>query len=230
MRAHTDVEQGSLQWMLLRCGKVTASEMDSLVTPLGKVKTGDGPRTYLFQKLAEAWTGQPLPQVQGVFDLEQGQILEEYAKPAFMVETGLDVRNVAFIETDDGRCGCSPDGMVGENWGVEIKCPRIDTHIRYLIDGKLPTDYIAQVQGSMFVTGAGKWMFYSFRRKMPPLILTVERDDDYQKAISEALETFTAAFDKGMARLEEINGGPPQRKQYKFSKPETEDELEGITP
>lgn len=184
--------------------------MDALVTPLGKVKTGDGPRTYLYQKLAEAWTGGPVMSLQGIFDVEQGQILEEKAKPAFILETGLDLQNVAFIESDDGKCGCSPDGMTTKDVGVEIKCPRIETHIRYLVEGKLPVDYIAQVQGSMFVTGYTKWMFFSYRRKMPPLILTIDRDNTFQKAISDALGAFTAAFDAGMKRLVEINGGPPK--------------------
>jgi len=211
VKIHTDIEQGSLEWLTLRAGKVTASEMDALITPLGKVKTGDGPRTYLYQKLAEAWTGGPVMSLQGVFDVEQGQILEEKAKPAFTIETGLELRNVAFIESDDGRCGCSPDGVTETGIGVEIKCPRIETHIRYLVEGRLPVDYIAQVQGSMFVTGDTKWMFFSYRRKMPPLILTVNRDNAFQKAISEVLAVFTAAFDAGMKRLSEINGGPPKR-------------------
>ena len=61
MKIHRNISQGSLEWNCLRAGKVTASELDRLVTPLGKVKTGDGPRSYLCEKVAEAWKGTTLP-------------------------------------------------------------------------------------------------------------------------------------------------------------------------
>lgn len=221
MKIHT-VQQGSVDWELLRCGKVTASEMDSLVTPLGKVKTGDGPKTYLMKKLAEEWSGGPLPSAY-FWDAEQGHYIEEVARPAFTLETGVEVRQVGFITTDDERVGCSPDGLIADNSGIEIKSPHIETHIRYLLDGSLPTDYVLQVQASMFVTGYSEWMFFSYRRRMPPLILKVMRDDKIQKSIAEAVELFNAEFDNGFRRLCEINGGPPKRNVAPPAKqPETE--------
>jgi hypothetical protein len=211
MKIHREFEQGSIDWFQARAGKVTASEMSNLVTPLAKVKTGDGPKTYLIEKLAEVWTGSPIDGFSS-WSTEQGQFLEEAARPAFTLETGLDVEQVGFIESDDGKAGCSPDGILtGKEIGLEIKCPGVVNHIRYLIDGKLPVDYVAQVQASIFITGFSKWMFFSFRRKMPPLVLTVERDEAYQQAISDALCEFSERFDANMKRLCEINGGPPKR-------------------
>lgn len=210
MKIHTDIEQGSLAWLELRAGKVTASEIDALVSPLGKVREGAGVQTYLNQKLAERWIGAPLPSVQGVFDLEQGQILEERAKPAFTIHTGIETRNVAFIEADGGRFGCSPDAMA-ESSGVEIKCARIETHIGYLMANKLPAQYVGQVQFSMWVTGFQNWHFFSYHRKLPPLHLLIGRDEAYQDAISDALKSFLARFDEGWTRLVEINGGEPVR-------------------
>ena len=205
MKVHA-VEQGSLDWELLRAGKVTASEMDNLVTPLGKVKTGDGPKSYLMKKVAEAWSGGALPSL-NVWDMDQGHFLEQYARPAFTLETGLEVTQVGFISDDAGRVGCSPDGLIGDKMGLEIKCPHLETHIRYLLDGVLPADYILQLQGSLYVTGFKKWMFFSFRRKMPPLVLTIEPDEKIQKAISEALGWFQASFDAALDKLTLINGG-----------------------
>lgn len=212
MKIHEDIMQGSLEWGMLRAGKVTASEMDALVSPLGKVRTGDGPRSYLMKKIAEAWTGGPLPASQGIWELEQGQILEDYAKPAFALETGLEVRNVGFITGDDERIGCSPDGLIGSDSGLEIKCPHIDTHIRYLLDGVLPANYVLQVQGSLYVTGFKKWTFCSYRRRLPLFILDIEPEDKIQAAIHSALEIFMEQFDAAMKRLTKINGGPPRRK------------------
>ena len=218
MKIHDNIQQQSLDWQILRSGKVTASEMDNLVTPLGKVKTGEGPKTYLMNKVAEAWRGGPLPTVE-VWNMEQGQYLEEIARPAFTLETGLDVRQVAFITGDDERVGCSPDGLIGDDCGLEIKCPHIQTHIRYLLDGVLPPDYVLQVQGSLFVTGFKKWMFFSFRRDLPPLILTVEPDEKIQKAIGEAVTAFLDNYEKALAKLTELNGGVRPKPKFALSKP-----------
>lgn len=197
--------------MLLRAGKVTASEMDALISPLGKVREGDGVQTYLTQKLVERWIGGPLPALQGIFDLEQGKILEERARPAFTIHTGIEVSTAAFIESDDGLCGCSPDAMAGDECGVEIKCPTMPIHVNYLLAGKLPKQYVAQVQGSMFVTGFPRWHFFSYNRQFPPLHLVIDRDEEFQEALAEAVEDFTTRMDASMKRLEALNGGPPKR-------------------
>lgn len=211
MKIHQNIEQGSVDWMLLRAGKVTASEMDALISPLGKIRDGDGVQTYLNKKLVELWTGGPLASLQGVFDVEQGQILEERARPAFTLHTGIEVQTAAFIETDDGRCGCSPDAVIGTDSAVEIKCPTMPVHVGYLRAGTLPKEYAAQVQGSLFVTGYKQWHFFSYNRQFPPLHLVVERDEKFQEQLAIAVENFTNFLDREMKRLEKINGGPPTR-------------------
>lgn len=213
MIVHTNFEQGSLEWLNARAGKITASEMHRLVTPLGKVRVGDGPKTMLLEKLAEKWMGAPLPNDASSFMMEQGALLEEFARPAFELETGLKIKQVALIETDDGRCACSPDGIVeGKDIGLEIKSPGIVNHIRYLLDNKLPDDYVLQVQGCLWVTGFSKWMFTSFRRRMPPLVLTIEPDDKIQEAITEAVEHMLESMDAAWETLCKLNGGPPPKK------------------
>jgi hypothetical protein len=201
-----NVQQSSVDWQILRSGKVTASELDALVTPLGKIKTGDGPRTYLMQKLAEAWLGGPLPQL-NIWDFDQGHILEEFARPAFALETGLEVSTVGFITTDDGRCGCSPDGLIGTDCGVEIKCPHVAKHLGYVLDGVTPKEYIIQVQASLFVTGFPRWYFYSFCRRMPSLIVEVKPNPEIQEAIGEAVGGFLIKLDEAMDKLTQLNGG-----------------------
>lgn len=211
MKIHNALIQGSPEWHAVRAGKITASELGRLVTPLGKVREGDGPKTYLMEKVAECWTGAPLPTVE-FWDGDQGQFLEEYARPAFTLETGLEVKTVGFIESEDGKMGCSPDGLIGDDCGLEIKCPHIQKHVRYLLDGKLPEDYVLQVQGSMYVTGFKIWKFFSFRRGLPPLILTVEPDAKIQQAIAEALKKFNAQLDEALEKLTALNGGVRQER------------------
>lgn len=202
-----DCQQGSQTWLDTRAGLPTASDFDCLVTPLGKVKTGEGPKSYLAKKVAEAWQGGPLLEFNS-WDMEAGQILEEEARPWAEIHFGCDIQRVGFITTDDGKIGCSPDGLIGDDSGIEIKCPKVETHVGYLLNGELPADYVAQVQGSMFVTGFKTWKFMSYRRRFPNLVLTIERDEKFMDALSEALDAFYEKFEASMARMEEINGGP----------------------
>lgn len=211
MIIHTDIEQSSVEWSTLRAGKVTASEIDALVSPTGKIRDSEGVTTYLNQKLCERWTGAPAMSLQGIFDVEQGLLLEERAKPAFTIHTGIDIQNVAFIETDDHQAGCSPDGMIERKSGCEIKCPRMETAIGYLLAGKLPKKYIAQVQFSMHVTGFDTWHFFSYHRKLPNFHLVVERDGKFQQSLAESLSEFTQKLNDSFNRLCEINGGPPPK-------------------
>ena len=210
MKIH-DVAQCSVDWEILRAGKITASEMDALITPAGKVRTGEGVKTYLTKKVAERWLGGPLPSA-NFWDGEQGQFLEEIAKPAFTLQTGREIRNVGFITTDDDQVGCSPDGLLDEDTGLEIKCPHVETHIRYLLDHRLPLDYVAQVQGSMFVTGYSKWIVCSFRRNFPLFSFAVYRDAEFQDELAEAIESFQGSLAEAMSELTRLNGGPPKHK------------------
>jgi hypothetical protein len=213
MKIH-NVEQNSPDWLILRSGKVTASEAKSLVSPTFEVRKGDMPKTYLSLKLAERWIGGNIPTEETAFDMEQGKILEEEAKPFYTMTTGNEISNVGFITSDDEKSGCSPDGW-GKSFAVEIKCPKLQTHIGYLLSGELPEIYRVQCQFSMFVTGLSEWQFMSYRRSFPPLILNVKRDQKAQDAIKAALDSFYVAMDAGYSKLCDLNGGPPNRKQIK---------------
>lgn len=204
-----NVAQGSVDWAILRSGIPTASEMGNLVTDGLEVRKGEMPRTYVAKKLAEWWTGGPLAEFNS-FDMEQGSILENEALPWLELDTGIKVHRVGFITTDDSKAGCSPDGLVAES-GLECKCPRIETHIRYLLNGTVPKEYLPQIHASLFVTCFQSWTFMSYRRRLPALVINIERDDEAQANIEEALESFWHQFEEGKKRLCELNGGPPKR-------------------
>lgn len=200
-------KQGTYEWLQARAGIPTASEFDQLVTPRYQIKKGQGPKSFLEKKVAEYWQGGPLPSWQGM-DMEIGQILEERAKPWFELMTGEPITNVGLVTTDDGRVGCSPDGLIGEDGGIEIKCPARHTHVGYLLDGVLPEEYELQVHGSLYVTGRKYWNFLSYDSKFPKLLLRVERDGRKCSIIHDAMQGFLMAFDAAVKRMEEINGGP----------------------
>lgn len=211
MIVHNEYEQGSGIWMTARAGLATASEFCNIVTQDFSLRKGAMLHSYLARKVAEHWSGGPLMGFSS-FATEAGQILEEEALPWLSLELDTEIKRVGFITTDDGKIGCSPDGLIGDNVGCEIKCPLPQTQVGYLLDGVLPPDYKAQVYGSMLVTGFESWKFLSYNRRLPKLLLTIERDEEIMEKLSEALEVFLQMKDAAIAKLTELNGGPPKQK------------------
>ena len=212
MKIH-DVQQGSPQWEALRLGIPTASDFDKLLTPSFAIRTGEMPKTYLHKKLAEKFYGRPMDEG-STFNMDQGNLLEREAMPWLAFAHDIDPYRVGFCTTDDGRIGCSPDALIGEESGLEIKCPTAPIHLKYLLNGELPEDYRCQVHGSMYVTGRPRWMFLSYTRNgLPKLLLTVQRDEAIQAKIHEALTLFLANFDAKYAVLSAMaakeNAGRP---------------------
>ncbi len=210
MKIHTSFEQNSVEWLSARAGVVTASEADALVSPKWEVRKGKGLETYLAQKVAEKWTGGPISNAM-TLDMDFGKILEEEAIPWLAFEYDWKIERPALITDDAKTIGCSPDGWLSHGVGVEIKCPAAQNHVKYLLANAVPDDYAAQIQFSMFVTGAQEWRFVSYRRGFPNLVLPVERDEDAQTAISIALAAFLPRLDAAFARLVELNSGEAPR-------------------
>jgi len=231
MKIHTEYAQGSLEWLVARSGIPTASEFDQILTPEFKVRTGQMPASYLAKKVAEWWQGGPLPGFTGL-DMDFGHILEDEALPWYELECGEKVQRVAFITNDEGTIGCSPDGLIGDDGGIEVKSPEAHTHVKYLLANEVPKDYIVQVHGSMYVTGRPWWKFLSYRRRFPMLVFTLERDDEIQESIDTALRTFLAHFEAAKAYLIDLNGGPPKRSAITKQQPKIEDPawVEDIMP
>jgi len=202
-------QQGSDEWLQARLGIVTASELDALISPLWQPRKGQGVQTYLAKKIAERWRGCPLNTWSGG-SMEQGTLREDEARAWYALDQNVDVRQVGFITTDDGKMGCSPDGLMDDG-GIEIKCPEPHTHVGYLLEGDLPSEYRAQVYGSMLVTGLPRWRFLSYCRGFPPLLLTIEADPKVQDTILGAVERFNEALAEAWAAIETRNGGPPAK-------------------
>lgn len=199
-KIHT-ILQGDTAWLKLRVGKVTASEASNLLTPEFKLRTGEMPHTYLCEKVAEAWRGEPLPGFSS-WATEQGAMLEDEARAWYALEhDDFPIQNVGFVETDDGRAGCSPDALLGDEGGLELKAPEPTNHVRYLLGGELPKQYVVQVHFSMWVTGRPWWRFVSYRRGFPAFVLHVQRDEKICEKIEAAVAAFSKEFDAAMAKL-----------------------------
>jgi hypothetical protein len=209
--------QGSPTWLECRAGICTASDIDKLVTPLWKVKEGAAPESYMLRKLAERCMGIPLEQGGG-WASDQGHVLEREALPWFTFETGMKVKRIGFMTTDDGNCGASPDGLIGEDGGIEVKSLQPESHLKYLLAGVLPAEFAPQVHASLYISGRAFWYYLGYSRNFPPLIVRVERDERIMAAIHEAVTAFNAKLDaayakmKAMARGEDERPMPPTRR------------------
>lgn len=190
------LQQGSELWHRMRAGLITCSELDNLLTPLWKPRESGQRETYLYRKLAEKLLGGPLESHGHTWAMDQGQLKEREALPFFELTEGVKVTRAGLVTTDDDRCACSPDGLIGEDGGLELKCPEPPQHLRYLLAGGVPKEYLAQVHGSLFVTGRKWWKFMSYSRSFPPLVVHVERDEKIIHAIRLTTNAFIADLDE----------------------------------
>jgi hypothetical protein len=197
--------QGSEAWNILRLAKPTASEFDRIVAP-GKwePRTGAQPASYLADKLAEHYCGQPADHG-STWAMSQGTTCEPEARGWYNFTRDVKAREIGFVTDDAMRYGASPDGLCGDDGGLELKCPNPATHIAWLLKGGLPPEHACQVQGCLYVTQRKWWDFVSYARNLPPLIVRVEPDPRAQLAIHDALWSWLAAFDAAVAKLDALN-------------------------
>lgn len=129
--------------------------------------------------------------------------MEEAARARYVVDKDMDVEQVGFCLSDDGRIGCSPDGLMLSKKGMlEIKVPDLKTHVRYLREGVLPNKYKPQVHGSLLVTGC-EWcdfMSYSQSEDLDHLYVRVY-PDEFTELLRAELDRFLAKYESAMTRL-----------------------------
>lgn len=177
-----DVVQGTEEWHQLRRGKFTASTMSKLF--MGKTTQGYSDAIY---KIAmERLTGKRSESYSNAA-MQRGIEMEPMARQAYEVESLTLVDECGFIEVDEWL-GCSPDGLVGEDGMIQIKCPAYNTHIGYIMSGEVPKDYYVQMQTELYVSNR-KWNdFVSFHPDLPMTIIRVLPDEAMQKKIVEEIE------------------------------------------
>lgn len=199
-----DIAQGTEAWAKLRNGVITASNFGKIITPSGHASAQA--QNYVYKLAAETVTGETEEQWQSEA-MRQGVINE--AEVRDVINFAMDVqafREVGFIFKDSYRkVGCSPDGL-SEKIGLEIKCPLAATHMEYLHNGVLPTKYIPQVQGCMWVTGISRWMFVSYRSGMRPLIIEVKADQKYIDRLEAEVYKAVELLDKIVDNYLNIRG------------------------
>ncbi len=190
IKYYYDIEQGTDAWYDARLGLITASNINTLLTPKGKPATGQKVKMYAYE-LAAQRTRWLVDNTFQSFDMERGHIQEGIARNYYS-DAFEDVRECGFItNTDLGfKWGASPDGLVGEDGGIEIKSRLSKFQIKTVCEDEVPDEYMNQIQATMLVSGR-KWIdFVSYSNGLPLYVKRVFPDAERQAAIIDAVTAF----------------------------------------
>lgn len=199
--------QGSDEWKAIRLGKVTASRVADVIA---KTKTGwaASRANYAAQLIAERLTGHAQDSYTNAA-MQWGTDTEPLARAAYEFFTDRSVTEIAFIPHPDiAMSGCSPDGLVGDDGLIEIKCPNTATHIETLLGDPIDKKYLTQMQWQMACTSRQWCDFVSFDPRMPAdlqtKIIRVERDDSLIASLQKDVIEFLAEIDAKVKALQTL--------------------------
>lgn len=195
-------QQGSGEWLAARSKILTASNFGKVLTPAKLEHSEQSGGLALV--IAAARVYDVYEDTVSTYDTERGLELEDEAREAYAFLSGSKVKQVGLCMTDDELFGASPDGLIGEDGGLEIKCPSLAVHLSYLIGGCVPAKYRLQVQGALWVTGRAWWDFFSYYPGLPPLLVRVEPDPVVFAAFDEALPKFEHSVRVAVKALESL--------------------------
>jgi len=198
------IEQGTPEWQALRIGKLTASRVADM---LATVKTGESMsrKNLRADLIAERLTGNKTDSYSNSA-MNWGIETEPQARAAYEVFSYNFVDQVPFVDHPTiANFGCSPDGLVGDEGLIEIKCPNSSTHLEYIETRKPPTKYLTQMMSQMSVTGRRWCDFVSFDPRLPDglklLVVRIERDDEMVAKIEAEAIKFLAEVDAKIIEL-----------------------------
>lgn len=204
------IEQRSEGWREQRAGKITASGFADAIAMHKKQpdKSTEAREKYKRTIVAEILSGIPKHEISSK-SLSWGTEAEQFAREAYELETGLIVTQSGFVTHYQYEfIGCSPDGLVGNDGGIEMKCPHDEqVHINTWLEG-MPEDHVAQVQGCMMVTGRHWWDFISYdprqAEKFRLYVQRIPRDDKYiNEMLLPGLLKFWAEVQQMVRAIEE---------------------------
>jgi putative phage-type endonuclease len=202
------MKQGTREWFEARAGKVTASRIADVMNFLKRSgEEGADRRAYKAQIIVETITGEPT--MEGYLSpyMQWGTEHEDAARSAYELRGGALVDQVGLVDHPTiPRAAASPDGYVGDDGLLEIKCPKTETHIGYLLADVVPSDYLPQMYFQLACTGREWCDFASFDPRLPgPLRLYVKRlwrDPDEIAKIEQAVLQFLFEVDKTIEQLQ----------------------------
>lgn len=182
-----ECDQGTPEWLAARAG-IPTSSMFKTVMAVGPKGGKSATRVDYLNKLAgEILTGQPMDNYVSA-DMERGKLMEDEARDLYAFQNNVEPIRVGFIKS--GNKGASPDSLIGDKGGLEIKSAAAHIQIERLLEGALPSEHKAQVHGNMWVSEREWWDFCSYCPKLPLFVIRVYRDEDYIAKIAKEVELF----------------------------------------
>ena len=194
-----DITQGTPEWFAAKAGSVGASNIDKIITTKGEPSKQ---RTeYMMQLAGERLTGTCEETFQSIH-MANGIEREASARALFEMVHEVECRQVGLVYKDEKKdAHCSPDSLIDPTSGLEIKNPMMKTQVKYLLSGKLPTDYFGQVQMSLYVTERETWWFMSNYAGLPPLIIECHRDEAFLAKLESELKAFNQELEEMVRKL-----------------------------
>lgn len=196
------LEQGSDEWFQARLGKPTGSGFSKIITP-DKGDKSKSYTTYLHELIAERLIRDREVTFKSEW-MDRGNELEPFARSAYEFIHEVDVEQIGFILNDKETIGVSPDGLIGNIGGLEIKCPKASTLVKWVLDDRLPLEYKPQVMGCLWVSEREWWDFIGYHPSMNLFIKRIYRDEDYIKKMSQHITDFTDELEEKYQRF--LNG------------------------
>jgi hypothetical protein len=191
-------EQGSDEWIRARCGIPTASEFS---TVLAKGKSGAESltrRTYLHKLAGEIITGRPAESYSNAH-MDRGHEMEPEARRLYEFTFDAEVTQVGFIRC--GRVGCSPDGLIGADGGLELKSKLPHLMVATILRGDLPPEHKAQVQGCLWVSNREWWDFAAYWPGFPLFRVRAYRDQAFIDELEKEVDRFNDELDAIVERV-----------------------------
>lgn len=189
MKIYSSLEQGSPEWLALRLGKITASNIG---TVLGKGVTRE---KYLLKLAAERVSG-IVEETYKNAHMERGNEQESTARAAYEAATGNEVLQVAFVDCE--TWGASPDGLVGDNGCIEIKCRIGSVQASTILDRAVPSDNLPQTHAVMLALDRQWCDYVSYSPNMPLYIERITRSPEWDAKILAGIAAGNEAIDKSV--------------------------------
>jgi hypothetical protein len=192
-------EQNSEEWLHARMGIPTASAFSQILAK-GEGKTR---RTYMLKLAGEIITGEPMESFSNEHT-ERGHAMEAEARDLYAFQTGAELDRVGFVR--NGRAGCSPDSLIGEHGGLEVKTKLPHLLIDVILKDEFPSEHKAQVQGTLWLTGRQWWDVAIYWPGIPLFVKRAHRDESYIANLAGAVKTFTEELDAVVSTIRQHNG------------------------
>lgn len=211
------MKQGTPEWFAERLGKVTASRVSDV---LAKIKTGEAASraNYRAELVAQRLTGY---MEEGFTNaaMQHGNEYEKFARAQYEIKKDVMVDEIGFVSHPVIEwAGASPDGLIGDDGLIEIKCPNTATHIDYLLSGKAPSKYIPQMVWQLACTGRQWCDFVSFDPRMPEdmqlFIVRFDRNDEQIAETESEVRKFLSEVESTISKLKSIVRPEPTINDY----------------